>query len=208
MRKLSRNVVALLMAPLALLAADAWRPADAQGESRTTSGGFDHVHALAVTADGRALLLGTHSGLWRSGDGGRTWQPVALPGRHVPMDIMAVTPDPRDPAIIYVATHEAGAFKTTDGAKTWREINRGLGGPDVHGLAVDPRDPQKLHAAVRDQGGGIYRSVDGGGAWVRVDDGPRGEVKVLASVNIPTGMGGIFLYAGTAEGLLRNPDCF
>jgi hypothetical protein len=33
-------------------------------------------------------------------------------------------------------------------------------------------------------------------------------VKVLASVNIPTGMGGIWLYAGTAEGLVRNPDCF
>ena len=44
--------------------------------------------------------------------------------------------------------------------------------------------------------------------WTRVDDGPGGEVKVLASVNIPTGMGGIWLYAGTAEGLQRNPDCF
>jgi hypothetical protein len=43
---------------------------------------------------------------------------------------------------------------------------------------------------------------------VRVDDGPPGETKVLASVNIPTGMGGIFLYAGTGDGLQRNPDCF
>jgi photosystem II stability/assembly factor-like uncharacterized protein len=121
---------------------------------------------------------------------------------------MAVTPDLRDAKTIYVATHEAGVFKTTDGGKTWREINAGLGGLDVHGLAVDPREPQKLHAAIRDKGEGIYRSVDAGGKWVRVDDGPPGEVKVLSSVNISTGMGGIFLYAGTAEGLLRNPDCF
>jgi len=42
----------------------------------------------------------------------------------------------------------------------------------------------------------------------RVDDGPAGEVKVLVSVNISTGMGGIFLYAGTAEGLKRSADCF
>ena len=35
-----------------------------------------------------------------------------------------------------------------------------------------------------------------------------GEVKVLASVNIATGMGGIWLYAGSAEGLQRDPDCF
>jgi hypothetical protein len=41
-----------------------------------------------------------------------------------------------------------------------------------------------------------------------VDDGPEGEVKVLKSVDIPTGMGGIFLYAGTSMGLQRSPDCF
>jgi len=47
-----------------------------------------------------------------------------------------------------------------------------------------------------------------GAVQVRVDDGPAGEIKTLASVNIPTGMGGIFLYVGTGEGLQRNPDCF
>jgi len=64
-----------------------------------------------------------------------------------------------------------------------------------------------LHASVVEKG--IYRTSDGGAKWIRVDDGPGdAEVKALASVNIPTGMGGIFLYAGTPVGLLRNPDCF
>lgn len=169
---------------------------------------FEHVHALAAIADGRTLFLGAHAGLFRSEDGGRSWQPVALPSKHSHVDVMAVTPHQEDARTVYVATHEAGVFKTADGGKTWREVNAGLGGADVHGLAIDPRDPQKLHAAVRDKGDGIYRSTDGGGKWVRVDDGPGGEVKVLASVNISTGMGGIFLYAGTAAGLQRNPDCF
>lgn len=169
---------------------------------------FEHVHALAVTADGRTLFLGAHTGLFRSEDGGRAWQAVTLPSKHPPVDVMAVAPHPEDARAVYVATHEAGVFKTADGGKTWQEFNAGLGGADVHGLAIDPRDPQKLHAAVRDKGEGIYRSTDGGGKWVRVDDGPGGEVKVLSSVNIATGMGGIFLYAGTAEGLQRNPDCF
>ena len=44
--------------------------------------------------------------------------------------------------------------------------------------------------------------------WYGVGVEPAGETKVLAAVNIPTGMGGIFLYAGTGEGLQRNPDCF
>ena len=169
---------------------------------------FEHVHALAFDAAGRTLWLGAHNGLYRSEDGGRFWQAIPLPATHPQVDVMAVTAHPDDPGTIYVATHEAGVFKTTDGGKGWRESNAGLGGLDVHGLAIDPREPQKLHAAVRDKGEGIYRSADSGLKWIRVDDGPGGEVKVLASVNIPTGMGGIFLYAGTAEGLQRNPDCF
>ncbi|MBI4013906.1 MAG: hypothetical protein HY359_16430 [Candidatus Rokubacteria bacterium] len=180
----------------------------AQQHVGKASPGFEHVHALAVDADGRALWLGAHTGLFRSEDGGRSWRPAALPLKSGHADIMTVATDPADPRLIYTATHDDGAFKTTDGGATWRPINAGLGGPDVHGLAIDPNTPAKLHAAVRDKGEGIYRSTDGGEKWVRVDDGPGGEVKVLISVNIPTGMGGIWLYAGTAEGLQRNPDCF
>ena|GEM_PF-1802218 len=170
-------------------------------------GGFEHVHALAIDAAGRAIFLGTHVGLFRSDDGGRSWQKVALSAKQSSFDVMAVTPDPKEPKTIFIATHEAGVFKSTDGGMTWKESNTGLGGPDVHGLAIDPNDG-KLHALVRDKGDAIYRSTNGGGKWTRVDDGPGGEVKVLTSVNVPTGMGGIFLYAGTAEGLQRNPDCF
>jgi photosystem II stability/assembly factor-like uncharacterized protein len=169
--------------------------------------GFQHVHALAMDAEGKVMFLGAQVGLFRSNDGGRSWQKVALSAKYPHLDLMAVTPGPKDPKTIYVATHEAGVFKSTDGGMAWKEINTGLGGPDVHGLAIDPNDG-KLHALVREKGEGIYRSTNGGGKWTRVDDGPGGEVKVLASVNIPTGMGGIFLYAGTAEGLQRNPDCF
>ena len=169
---------------------------------------FEHVHALATDAEGRVLFLGAHTGLFRSEDRGSSWQKVAVAAQHSSLDVMAVTPDLRDPRTIYVATHEAGFFKSVDGGKTWKEANAGLGGLDIHGLAIDPKTPQKLHAAVREKGEGIYRTTDGGGRWTRVDDGPGGEVKILTSVNIPTGMGGIFLYAGTAAGLQRSPDCF
>jgi photosystem II stability/assembly factor-like uncharacterized protein len=169
--------------------------------------GFQHVHALAMDADGRTLFLGAHTGLFRSDDGGRSWKNSALSENQSNFDIMAVTPDPKESKTIYVATHEAGVFKSTDGGTAWKEANSGLGGMDVHGLAIDPNDG-KLHALLREKGEGVYRSKDGAGKWSRVDDGPGGEVKVLTSVNISTGMGGIFLYAGTAEGLQRNPDCF
>jgi len=170
---------------------------------------FEHVHSLAMDAEGRHLFLGAHAGLFRSDNGGRSWKEVNLgAAKHSRLDVMAVTPDPRDFKTIYVGTHEAGVLKSIDEGKTWKEMNKGLGGLDVHGLALDPNTPSKLHAAVREKGEGIYRTTNGGTRWTRVDDGPEGEIKTLTSVNIPTGMGGIFLYAATSTGLQRNPDCF
>ena len=176
------------------------------GEKKNAEG-FMHVHALAMDGAGEAMFLGTHVGLFGSNNNGRSWKKIAFSAKQSNLDIMAVTPDPKDPKTIYVATHEAGIFKSTDSGVSWQVINTGLRGLDVHGLAIDPNDG-KLHALVRDKGEGVYRSTNGGGKWTRVDDGPGGEVKVLTSVNVPTGMGGIFLYAGTADGLQRNPDCF
>lgn len=179
-----------------------------QGDRKSNAAAFEHVHALAMDAEGRSLFLGAHTGLYRSENGGRSWQKVPLSAKPPYLDVMAIAVDPKDPLLVYVGTHEGGVFRSTDGGTTWKELNAGLGGLDVHGLAIDPNAPQKLHAAVREKGEGIYRTSDGGGKWTRVDDGPGGEMKVLTSVNIPTGMGGIYLYAGTAEGLQRNPDCF
>jgi ligand-binding sensor domain-containing protein len=187
-------LVFLLAAPLPALA----------GAAGST---FEHVHALAFDSGGRTLWLGAHAGLYRSEDGGATWSKAPLPGQHHAPDVMAVVTGV-DPAVLYVGTHDSGVLKTTDGGRTWKVVNAGLAGLDVHGLASDPNAPDKLHALVREKGTGLYRTTDGGGKWVRVDDGPAGETKALASVNIPTGMGGIYLYAGTSEGLRLSPDCF
>ena len=169
---------------------------------------FEHVHALAFDAAGRTLWLGAHTGLYHSEDGGKTWMKAALAGHAHGPDVMTIAPHPTSAEVLHVGTHEAGVLATSDGGKTWAAVNAGLRGLDVHGLAIDPNAPAKLHALVRETGAGLYRTTDGGRSWVRVDDGPAGETKVLAAVNIPTGMGGIFLYAGTGEGLQRSPDCF
>jgi photosystem II stability/assembly factor-like uncharacterized protein len=207
MSRLSR-VASVVAIGLMMLAAGPRASLIAQEHGTKGGGRFEHVHALAIDGEGRGLLLGAHTGLFRSEDGGTSWQPVALSTTHAHLDVMAIAPDPNDPRSIYLGTHEAGAFKSTDGGATWAEVNTGLAGLDVHGLAIHPSATGTLHVAIREKGEGVYRTTDGGAKWTRVDDGPGGEVKVLASVNIPTGMGGIWLYAGTAEGLQRSPDCF
>ena len=169
---------------------------------------FEHVHALAMDPEGQTLLLGAHTGLFQSDDGGSTWHQSPLPKEFPHLDVMAIGVNVKDAPTMYVATHEAGILKSTNAGMTWKQANNGLGGMDVHGLAVDTGSPEKLYAAIREKGEGVYRTRDGGARWVRIDDGPVGEVKVLTSVNVPTGMGGIFLYAGTSTGLQRSPDCF
>lgn len=198
-----RAAAFLTLALLGVAPAVAW-----PGESATAIRTFEHVHALAFDATGRALWLGAHTGLYRSEDGGRTWAKVQVPVQGHGPDVMTIAAHPAEADVLYVGTHEAGVMKTADGGKTWVAVNTGLRGLDVHGLAIDPNVPAKLHALVRETGAGLYRTSDGGQKWVRVDDGPAEETKILVSVNIPTGMGGIFLYAGTGDGLERNPDCF
>lgn len=180
----------------------------AQRDFPKRSAVLGHVHALGLEAAGKTLFMAAHTGPFRSEDGGRSWRKVKLPVNHPHLDVMAVTPHPADPKTIYIGTHEGGVFRSNDNGARWRQVNNGIGGLDVHGLAIDPNTPSKLHAPVRAKGAGLYRSENAGEKWIRVDDGPEGEVKVLTSVNIPTGMGGIYLYAGTSTGLQRNPDCF
>lgn len=168
---------------------------------------FEHVDALAMDAEEQTLFLGTHTGLFRSNDGGRTWKKVSVSAKQPSLEVVAVAPDQKQPSTIYIATREAGVFTSADGGTNWSQINNGLGGLDVHGLAIDPNDG-KLHVVIRNKGQEIYRSTNGGGKWSRVNGGPGPEIQFLISVNIPTGMGGIFLYAGTATGLQRSPDCF
>ncbi len=169
---------------------------------------FEQVRTLAIDASGKFMFVGTPLGLFRSDDSGRSWQKVGVSTKQSNYDVIAITPDPRDAKLMYIGTREAGVLKSADGGLSWKEINTGIRGPDVRGLAIDPNSPSKLYAAVREKGAGIYRTNDGGAKWARVDGGPQGEIEVLTSVNIPTGMGGIFLYAGGSTGLQRSPDCF
>ncbi|MFZ3584457.1 WD40/YVTN/BNR-like repeat-containing protein [Loktanella sp. DJP18] len=71
--------------------------------------------------------------------------------------------------------------------------------------------PDTLYAAVA--GDGLWRSEDAGESWAFVMDRPyldgtEQDVLSLISVGSPSGMGGIWLYAGTDVGLTRVPDCF
>jgi len=139
-----------------------------------------------VAAQGPLWSSGGDRGLYRTTDGGETWERVL----HVDDDTGAneVWLDPRDPDTLYVSTYQrrrhvwtlinggpgSGIWKSTDGGETWRELEKGLPEVDMGriGLALSPADPDVLYAIVEAQrdAGGIFRSTDRGETWEKRSD--------------------------------------
>lgn len=159
----------------------------------------ESFHALAMTADGHRLFLGTRFGLFRSGDGGYTWRHLSAVATDTV--VQAIAASPHDPDTVYIGTHDAGILRSTDGGLTWQPINQGLGEPDVHGLVADPTNPRIVYAATEGKGASLYRTVDGGTNWSHLGLAPSGFVG-LAFVREP-GAGHDHLLAATDDGLRR-----
>jgi hypothetical protein len=117
----------------------------------------DYHALLVLTGDPATMLLGTHQGVYRSADGGRTWHLSGLAG----MDAMNLV---RTGQTILMGGHDVFA-ESLDGGKTWRPIRpAGLPTLDVHGLAVDPRNPKIVYAQIAMTG--LYRSTDAAGRFM------------------------------------------
>ncbi|HEV3110147.1 MAG TPA: sialidase family protein [Candidatus Binataceae bacterium] len=135
------------------------------------------------------------AGLFRSGDGGRTWQ--ELPGLRGHSSAPSWQPgggglclhtiilDPNDPQRLFIAISAAGVFRTDDGAETWRPVNRGLRSeniPDpnaevghcVHRIAMHASRPDVLFMQKHWD---VMRSNDAGESWHEI------------SGNLPTDFG-------------------
>lgn len=181
-------------------------PVDKVPEKTEASPFGGHVHALAVNGETGDLFLGARP-VYRSSNGGLNWEPIPIPKLEPRANITSITIDPKNSQVMYATGHGIAVAKSTDRGKTWETKDDGLSGVSTEAFAIDAKDSNKLYAWVL--GDGMYRSENGGESWGRVDDGPKDqEIRSLASVNLPTGMGGIWLYAGTDTGVLKSPDCF
>jgi photosystem II stability/assembly factor-like uncharacterized protein len=153
----------------------------------------DYHSLLVAPTDARSLVLGTHNGLYRSPDGGRTWQEASLAGQDA-MNLARATRD-----VVWAAGHDVLA-KSADGGETWEDVlPNGLSSFDVHAFAVDPSDPRTLYAAIA--GEGLFRSNDGGRSFgpISREVGPG----VMALAVTPNGR----ILAGEMEaGLMVSAD--
>jgi len=136
---------------------------------------------VLVAAQGPLWRAGGDRGLFRTTDGGQSWENVLAVDEWTGAN--EIWADPRDPDTLYCPTWQrgrrvwtllnggpgSGIWKSTDGGDTWREVNTGLPSVDLGriGLAISPADPDVLYAIVEAAHGesGVFRSTDRGETW-------------------------------------------
>ncbi len=165
------------------------------------------------------------NGVYKSTDGGQSWKHVGLDDtRHISRVVVSSL----DPDVAYVGAmghffgpnQERGVFRTRDGGATWEKI---LYVDDRHGVSdldIDPTNPNILFAGLwhfdrkpwthttGSKEGGLWKSVDGGDSWERLEKGlPEGVVGRIAVKIAPSNANVVYVMTESDEGtLFRSND--
>jgi photosystem II stability/assembly factor-like uncharacterized protein len=141
-----------------------------------------------VAALGHPYGPNTERGIFRSTDGGKTFQKVLYINEYTGGSDVQI--DPQNPQIVYAGMWQAqeapwengswggadgGLFKSTDGGSTWHKIENGLPeGVNQADVAIAASEPNRLYASVAyGRQVGIFRSDDAGAHWTRATTDPR-----------------------------------
>ncbi|HPO62607.1 MAG TPA: glycosyl hydrolase [Candidatus Kapabacteria bacterium] len=138
-------------------------------------------NVVYVAAQGPLWGAGGDRGLYKTTDGGSSWECVLKISENTGVSDIAF--DPRNPDVIYAASYqrrrhvwtlvnggpEAAIHKSTDGGKSWNKLTNGLPGGELGriGIAVSPVNPDIVYALIEatEDNGGFFRSTDRGASW-------------------------------------------
>ena len=150
------------------------------------------ANRLFVAAQGHPYGPNSERGIFRSVDGGESWQKVFYKDENVGgMDLLF---DPRNSQTIFASMWSSrrppwtvgggyngpgsGLYKSSDGGNSWQQLTKGLPGEQEGigriGPTISPSEPDRMYAWVNaKKGSGIYRSDDAGQSWQQVNDEER-----------------------------------
>ena len=139
-----------------------------------------------VGALGHVWAPNPERGVFRSKDGGKTWEKILF--RNDSTGVVDLVMDPSNPNVLYAGLWQAGRtpwllssggkgsgmFKTTDGGDHWTEITRNPGLPEGIwgniGITVSGGNSNRIWANIEADSGGVFRSDDGGATWQRTNN--------------------------------------
>lgn len=187
-----------------------------QEEAATENVTYGHVHGIFLNPSDNILLMGTHHGLFKSNDDGKTFTKIDMKGDINSDDFMNFAYDPNTKTL-FAGGHDLGVVKSTDGGTSWTKTDSGVKGTDIHALAINPLDTNRLYAY--SVGNGIFGTKDGAKSWYRIDDGPTNpSVRAFGYMATPSSMDRSmktdkttnigYLWAGTSGGLFSSFACF
>jgi photosystem II stability/assembly factor-like uncharacterized protein len=177
-------------------------------------GGFFSVLALDPSNPG-TLYIGTQYSLWRSTDGGDSWQDFPVPTNldttnFGPSNIYAIAVARSNGSLMVVKNLQYGArtldtlCRSTDGGSSWVQASAGLPNAFVTSVEIDPRSPNIAYAAIGGQSGDhVYQTVNGGASWSARSAGLPGFSAHVVRVD-PADSN--VLYCGTDVGVFRSTD--
>lgn len=195
-----------------------WKTDDAGKSWKNISDGFFNtgsVGAIAVSesdpnvvyvgmgeAPVRGVMTSHGDGVYKSTDGGQTWENLGL---KMTRQISKITVHPDNPDVVFVgaqgspyaANEERGIYRSTDGGKNWTKVHYIDANSGISDLSMDMTNPRIIYAAYWDHrrfpwkvqsggpGSGIWKSSDGGDTWTELTKGlPEGVMgKIGVSVS-------------------------
>lgn len=142
----------------------------------------NNSNVVYVAAVGPVWSSGGDRGIYKTTNGGETWDKILNVSEHTGFNEIHM--DPRNPEVLYATAHqrrrhvwtyvsggpESAIYKSTDGGKNWKKLEGGIPAGDKGriALAIPPTDPDRVYAMI--EGHGTYRSDDRGASFTKMND--------------------------------------
>ena len=170
----------------------------------TACGGSEPVVEIALhPTKSRILYIATNDYIYKTRDGGKTWENISQGMTHSRVISLAI--DPLFSANVFAGTKGDAVFKSYNGGQSWVSKRAGLEDVTissvVHQLVFVPGSSQRLFAATSM---GVFESEDGGDSWVKRMNGMI-EVLMVITIDLDPNQPQT-VYAGTSGGVYKTVD--